>query len=44
MKDVKIPPYSPPELEIITFECTNIITTSYGNDNLETDDNVDFEW
>lgn len=43
MKDVKIPPYSPPELEIITFECTDIVTTSYG-DNLEKDDNVDFEW
>ena len=41
MKDVKIPPYLPPELEIVTYKESDILTAST---DLEADDNVDYEW
>ena len=41
MKNVNTTPYIPPELEIIAFECNDIVTASGG---YVRDDEVDEEW
>ena len=38
-KNVNSTPYMPAELEIIAFECSDIVTTS-----IVPDDNVDGDW
>lgn len=40
MKNVKPTPYTSPELEIITFECNDIVTAS----GYVSDPNEDSEW
>ena len=44
MENVKITTYIPPELEIIIYECSDIITTSNNNDYYVPDNNVDDSW
>ena len=44
MKNVKPTPYIPAELEIITFECNDIVTASGLDDDYVSDPNVDKNW
>jgi len=42
MKNVKTSLYTPPELDIITFECNDIVTASGGG--YVSDENEDDNW
>ena len=42
MKNVKPTPYEPAELDIIAFECNDIVTASGGG--YVSDENVDDSW
>lgn len=44
MKNVKNPLYIPADLEIITFECNDIVTASGLDDDYVSDPNVDKNW
>ena len=44
MKNVKNPLYIPADLEIITFECNDIITASGGNNGWTPDDGEMSDW
>ncbi len=44
MKNEKTTPYTSPELEIVSFECSDILTASGGGNGYVSDDNTLDNW